>query len=215
MTHVGRITAIVADADAQTRSLVRAAAVIAAGTEEAMREAFRGVLASRVPTEWVEELILQSYLFVGFPRTLNAAREWRRISGVAAPPRDEQADIGRSAEWVEQGEQTCEIVYGASYERLRANIRQLHPALDAWMIADGYGKVLSRPGLDLARRELCIVAVCAVTGQERQLHAHLHGAQNAGASPAAIADALAIVCDMLPADAAERCRALWTRVERQ
>ena len=27
---------------------------------------------------WVEELMLQSYLFAGFPRALNAAREWRR-----------------------------------------------------------------------------------------------------------------------------------------
>ena len=38
-----------------------------------------------VPVPWVEEVILQSYLFAGFPRALNAAREWRRVSGVAAP----------------------------------------------------------------------------------------------------------------------------------
>ena len=29
-------------------------------------------------------------------------------------------------------------MYGATYERLRHNIRALHPALDAWMIVEGY-----------------------------------------------------------------------------
>ena len=72
------------------------------------------------------------------------------------------------------------------YDRLRENIRHLHPLLDDWMIDEGYGKVLSRSGLDLPRRELCIVAACAATGQDRQLHSHLHGARNAGASVGAV-----------------------------
>ena len=42
-----------------------------------------------------------------------------------------------------------------------ANIKALHPALDTWMIVDGYGKVLGRPQLDLARRELCVIAACS------------------------------------------------------
>ena len=54
------------------------------------------------------------------------------------------------------------------------------------MITEGYGKVLSRPGLDLERRELCIVAACAATEQDRQLHSHLHGALNVGVAPDAI-----------------------------
>ena len=61
------------------------------------------------------------------------------------------------------------------------------------MIVEGYGKVLSRPALDLARRELCIVAACAASRQERQLHSHLHGALHAGASKAAITDTLGAV----------------------
>ena len=69
------------------------------------------------------------------------------------------------------------------YDRLRENIRHLHPLLDDWMIDEGYGKVLSRPGLDLPRRELCIVAACAATGQDRQLHSHLHGARTSARRP--------------------------------
>ncbi len=161
----------------------------------------------------MEEIILQSYLFAGFPRTLNAAREWRRVAG-PAPERDE--DSGRSStRWESDGERTCEIVYGEMYERLRRNIRALHPALDAWMIVDGYGKVLSRPGLDLKRRELCIVAVCGATEQHRQLHSHLHGARHAGATDQEVEEVLDVVADWLGEEKAEgvsRMMRLWARL---
>jgi 4-carboxymuconolactone decarboxylase len=114
--------------------------------------------------------------------------------------------------WVERGEKTCNIVYGESYEMLRANIRDLHPALDSWMITDGYGKVLSRPALDLKTRELCIVAACAASGQQRQLHSHLHGALNAGASQAEVDGVLEALSGMLSADDLSRYKSLLAHV---
>jgi 4-carboxymuconolactone decarboxylase len=198
--------------DGPTRALVRLAARIAAGTEGDVRSAFAEALAAATEPAWVEEVILQSYLFAGFPRALNAAREWRRASGRPAPPADEGEELDRARDWLARGERTCAVVYGAMYERLRANIRSLHPALDAWMIVEGYGKVLSRPALDLRRRELCIVAVCAATLQERQLHAHLHGALHAGAEPAAVDAVFDAVAEFVDAAAAQRQRLLWQRV---
>jgi 4-carboxymuconolactone decarboxylase len=99
------------------------------------------------------------------------------------------------------------------YERLRGNIRRLHPDLDDWMIVDGYGKVLSRPGLDLARRELCIVAACAAAKQDRQLHSHLHGALNAGVAPAVVSLTLGAIENLLDRDHAHSVQLLWTRVQ--
>src|SRR5947199_10659958 len=74
--------------DAETRALVRVAAVVAAGDEPEVRRALASAYAS-ARAELVEEVILQSYLFAGFPRALNAAREWRRISGRTGPTHDE------------------------------------------------------------------------------------------------------------------------------
>ena len=196
----------------EERALVRLAAVIAAGSEADVRaELARAQQDARV--EWIEEVILQSYLFAGFPRTLNAAREWRRVSGREAPHADDGERLDRAEEWRRQGEATCAIVYGPFYEKLRNNIRGLHPALDAWMIVEGYGKVLSRPALDLARRELCIVAACAASRQERQLHSHLHGALHAGASESAITDTLAAISTLVSPDDAVRHRMLWAKVQ--
>ena len=198
--------------DAPTRLLVRLAAAFVAGSEGRVRSELAAVLAGGVPEEWVEELILQSYLFAGFPRALNAAREWRRLSGRPAPRSDDGERVDGAAGWARRGEETCAIVYGAFYERLRHNIRELHPALDAWMIVDGYGKVLGRPGLDLRRRELCIVAACAVAEQDRQLHSHLHGALNAGASADEVTATLDALVDLVPPDALRGHHQLFARV---
>ena len=197
--------------DAETVALVRLSGVIAAGTEPQMRDALVRAATDCRP-EWVEEVVLQAYLFAGFPRALNAAREWRRISGRRAPATDEGEEFGNAAQWRAAGEKTCATVYGPFYGRLRHNIRELHPALDAWMIVEGYGKVLSRPALDLKRRELCIVSACATARQDRQLHSHLHGAIHAGASPAEVAAALDSIADLLGADVSLQYRQLLTRV---
>ncbi len=197
--------------DQPTIRLVRLAALLAGGSEADVRAGL-GDAVQAIDPVWVEEVILQTYLFAGFPRALNAAREWRRLSGRAAPREDEGVERDR-ARLTERGEATCARVYGPFYERLRHNIAALHPALDRWMIVEGYGKVLARPSLDLARRELCVVAACAIARQDRQLHSHLHGALHAGASPAQVDAALLAVADLLDPDDVKRYVGLWARVQ--
>lgn len=207
MTTHGTARDTLRDLDEATRALVRLAVVVSAGAEQDVNEAV-GRAQANIPPEWVEELILQTYLFAGFPRALNAMRAWRRVCPEPASP----ASLGSVAIWRALGETTCETVYGDMYERLRENIRDLHPALDDWMITEGYGKVLSRPDLDLQRRELCIVAACAATMQDRQLHSHLHGAINAGVEPAALDATIDTISDLLGEGRARSVRLLWARV---
>ena len=197
--------------DAPTAQLINLAAVLAAGAEGEMRSSLEAAAKGSVDPIWVEELVLQTYLFAGFPRTLNGMRLWRRASNRVAETADFEESL--SSLWTSRGEKTCEDVYGTLYKRLRANIRSLHPALDTWMI-DLYGRVLGRPGLDLKRRELCIVAACAALEQDRQLHSHLHGALNAGASPEEVDETLRIVAPRMTPESIHRYSLLWTRVRR-
>ena len=196
--------------DQPTRLLIRLSAVIAAGSEGEIRNAVQECDGTTDPVK-TEEVILQSHLFCGFPRALNAAREWRRISNRPAPGVDE--DAAAVEEWRSRGEETCARVYGDAYARLRANVRLLHPALDEWMVEEGYGRVLSRPALDLKTRELCIIASCAAGRQERQLHSHLHGALNAGASEQEVDGAIECISGLLDASWLARSRALWAKVK--
>lgn len=211
MTRRGHRPATLDALDAETAALVRLAAVLAGGSEADVR-AELSVVNGVVNPIWVEEVILQTYLFAGFPRALNAARDWRRISGRSAPTpaEDDERDV---TDFSQRGEATCATVYGKFYDRLRVNIRGLHPALDRWMITEGYGKVLGRPFLDLARRELCVVAACAIARQDRQLHSHLHGAMNAGATAGVISAALHTVAPLIGDDDMRRYLGLWARLQ--
>jgi 4-carboxymuconolactone decarboxylase len=193
--------------DDATRALVRLSAIVTAGTELEIREAIVGA-GTTIPHAWVEELLLQTYLFAGFPRALNAMREWRRIVPVGGPDPDERT----VDEWRADGERTCAMVYGSMYGRLRENIRGLHDRLDDWMVTEGYGKVLSRSALDLGRRELCIVAACAAAEQDRQLHSHLHGAINVGVPPDVVTAALDALSDIVGGDRLRSVTLLWARV---
>ena len=195
------------------RHLVRIAGAIAGSDEETVRAVMSE--NDHYDAAAVEEIILQSYLFAGFPRTLNAARTWRSISGVSAPERDVESEAADLEVWHDRGVSTCEVVYGDSYAALRRNIRKLHPALDEWMIVDGYGKVLSRPGVDLRTRELCVVAACAVAGQQRQLHSHLHGALNAGATVGELVAVLDTLADLVSEEDLERYHQLLSKVANQ
>lgn len=198
--------------DTQTRELVRFAAAIAQGDEPELRERVRSLRMAQVPVAWVEELLLQSILMCGYPRALVAIAVWRRFSGVRAPASDAEASYGNAPDWTRRGEATCEIIYGTNYEKLRENVRALHPAVDLWMITEGYGRTLSRPGLDLMRRELCTVAQTAVLETERQLHSHLKGALNAGADPVQIEGVLSVVNPMLSFDSWKKVKELWRSV---
>ncbi len=193
------------------RALVRLSAALAAGERARWTEALRTAIDEAPPTA-VEESLLQSYLFLGFPAALAALADWRHLTGTR-PMSESVADASDLAEWRERGEVVCREVYGRAYEKLRGSVRLVHPAMDDWMICEGYGKVLSRDGLDLATRELCIVAILAATRWEPQLHSHLRGALHVGCSPSAVEDALeegiATTADEVWRD---RARALWRRV---
>lgn len=194
-----------------TIHLVRIAAAIAVAPNETVRRVMRDALDAVDPVH-VDEVLLQSYLFAGFPRTLNAMVAWRDVSGIAAPERDEAAEISHADEWVQSGEATCRTVYGPTYDALRRHVARLHPAIDQWMVVDGYGKVLSRPQLALDVRERCIVAVCAAAAQLPQLGSHLRGARRAGVSFAELEETLDAITDIAPGDAIAASRAELERL---
>lgn len=190
-----------------TAALVRVSAALATRDPERIDEALalaRGAIESTA----VEETLLQSYLFLGYPAALDAIGRWRAL-GAAPPPTAAPEDW---ASWAMRGEEVCERVYGAQYARLRDNVRELHPDLERWMVVEGYGKVLGRRGLSLDARELCIAALLAVLDAPRQLYSHLRGAVNVGATSAGVAAALAIAEEYMAEETRGRAYAVWADV---
>jgi len=188
-------------------ALLRVAAALGTRDAEAVRRALEEARGA-ADAAAVEEVILQSHLFVGFPDALNALGAWREVSGLPAPPASGEDPAG----WEARGEEVCETVYGANYRKLRENVRALHPDFEGWMVAGGYGRVIGRPGLELKTRELCIAALLAVWNVPRQLHSHLRGALNAGASVVEVEQAVQVACSFVDGDAAVRVHSLWAEI---
>lgn len=189
------------------RSLVRVSAALAAGREEALRSALADAAGAAGPVE-VEEALLQSYLFLGYPTALAALVLWREMSpapGAEASPDDWPG-------WARRGAALCHRVYSTRYRELRANVRRLHPDMERWMVVEGYGKVLGRPGLDPLVREYCIVALLAVADAGPQLYSHLRGALNLGAPADALVETLEVAGRFMDEARCEAARATWRRV---
>jgi 4-carboxymuconolactone decarboxylase len=191
------------------RALIRVSGALASGDKVALADAFAQARGVAEDSE-VEEVLLQSYLFLGFPASLNGMAAWRRLTG-SEPTGPASSDYSA---WERRGREVCGAVYAGQYERLRENVRALHPDLEQWMVVEGYGKVLGRPGLALVIRELCIVVTLAVTGASKQLYSHLRGALNVGAPPADVDVALAEAERFLDDDGGRSAAALWERVQK-
>lgn len=198
-----------------TRALIRFAVALAQGDQHRLELAVASLDREETPPRWVEELVLQSTLMVGYPRTLVAAAVWReRIAVKGAAEAVDDADDGPPdlAAWAARGEVTCRAIYRENYDKLRANVRHLQPTLERWMLIEGYGRTIGRPGLDLPRRELCTVAQCAALDAPRQFHSHIRGALHTGATPEAVEEVVIYgAADLAPARR-HALEALWGEI---
>ena len=199
--------------DPQTLALVRIAVATATGDETKLRDRMVAAKAMHVPPQWVDELLLQSFLNVGYPLALVAFGVWRSVAGpVLDTEKGEPIAHPEWERWTTRGVEACNEVYGRTFHKLMLNLRGLHPAIEPLVVVDAYGKILARPGLDSKRRELCTLAAIAMQRADRQLHAHLRGALNTGSTREDVDEVLAVIEADLPSDRALTVWELWSVV---
>jgi alkylhydroperoxidase/carboxymuconolactone decarboxylase family protein YurZ len=177
----------------RTHDLILASALAARPEfRERLREHLLLVKEKGVPlhTE-LYEAFLQLYLFAGFPAALEAERLlmkiWTHHEGSY-----EVEDFYDTDEFIQRGHDLYKKVYAANSNVVRTELTKISPELAAWALVEGYGKTLSRSGLDPVSRELCIVGILTQLEWERQLFSHLLGAKNVGSSSQDIGKAIGI-----------------------
>jgi alkylhydroperoxidase/carboxymuconolactone decarboxylase family protein YurZ len=161
--------------------LVRVALTAARGGS-GLSAALLGARRAGWPRAALEEIALMLTLYAGYPAAIEMLRVLQTVWPAPAPSPAEIEPAARRA----RGLATLARVYGPVRPRLLRGLATLHPALAAWVIEHGYGRVLARERLDLRTRELVTVALLAAGGWQRQLAAHEVGARRAGATPAEV-----------------------------
>lgn len=120
------------------------------------------------------ELILQSYLFCGFPAAVESLNVFRKHYG--------DLNIHKSGYNIDKfkssGIRNCKLIYKKNYKKLIENMNFLSTDLKEWMLIEGYGKVLGRKELSLTDREIISVSFLCTRYFESQLHSHLQGCLN-------------------------------------
>ena len=172
------------DTDSRVRVLAFLSALIAESSLGNMKAAIEYLRNEEFDSIAIYEAILQSYLFLGFPRMIEAALVHNEVYGdISYSHQGDFAKISdnESIEWYENGVNLCRQVYGKNYDRLKQKFLDMSPEIFRWMVNEGYGKVLTRPGLNSIERELAEVAALIVDERKRQLHSHVIGSLNVGA----------------------------------
>jgi 4-carboxymuconolactone decarboxylase len=118
----------------------------------------------------IYEALLQIYLFAGFPSALISLKIASEVFPFGNLIQEFPGPIRK------KGIFNCKKIYGNKFDKLLANVEEFSPELAKWLIMEGYGKVLSRKGLSLKERELCIVAILSSMKFESQLYSHINGA---------------------------------------
>ncbi len=178
--------------DAANALCIRLSAVQATGDWEEFRSVLELMKTLPVDPSAIYEILLQSHLFLGYPKAIEGLRRLRDTFPDFLPPAARPIGARESAEYDKRGRKLCGQVYGINYMKLRRAMGGISPDLDYWMVWEGYGKVLSRTGVSGATRELCTCAALVVTGDSVQLHSHMRGALNLGASHGQLAAAVEI-----------------------
>lgn len=184
---------------ATTRSLALFSAAIADSSTKTLRAAVGICLHHSAVPRQLYEAALQSYLFLGFPRMLIAVEALTAsVPDGSLPPESAEISDGDLTTWQERGRKLCRRVYDSSYVALKTRVQNMSPEVFLWMELEGYGKVLSRAGLDIIDRELAIVSCLMMENRVSQLHSHLRGALNVGAEPQLVRDVISDLSAVTP-----------------
>lgn len=168
--------------NARTSQLCRAAVLASLNRQTQLRDSFAEALDSHCSWHDLYETSLQVYLFAGFPAAIEALQSLETaVQGLGRDSPNFAAAALDPDAFEQQGERLCRSIYSSAYDKMRRRFGRIAPDLDLWMIVEGYGKTLARPGLDIKTRELITVAILAALGWSNQLFSHIRGAMNCGA----------------------------------
>ncbi len=146
--------------------------------------------ARALPSQDLEETLLQAVLFCGFPRVVTAFEQLGEVWPAATPP------AGGGLPPVEQGPAGLALfagIYGPNQDAVAAMLRGFHQDFHDFVLEAAYGRVLTRPHFGPRMRELLAVGALAAQNQLRQFVGHARGAMHFGSTKAELRETLVTV----------------------
>lgn len=179
-----------------------------------MRGLIVRALDLKITIREIYEALLQGHLFCGYPKAIESfiiLRETLAELNITRPRRPASPYGQRRNSLKASGLSLARRIYGRNFDLVYRNINDLSPELAEGMIAEGYGRIISRKGLDIKARELAIISTLTVADMPRQLYSHIRGAVNVGAGPAQIAEAIGLCRLFIDPDSVKRALQIFEK----
>ena len=160
--------------NAEQESIAEVAAYAARGNQEGLKKALIKGLDNKVPVNTFKEILVQSYAYCGFPRSLNALSTLMQV----VEERGNKDELGKEPSAKPQGEA---LTYGTENQTklvgnpVKGKLFDFAPAIDEYLKAHLFGDIFARDNVDWKTRELATIAMLAARdGVESQLDAHIN-----------------------------------------
>lgn len=168
----------------QQQAIIPIAAFAASGDMDKLNQAFADGLELGLSINQIKAILVQTYAYAGFPRSLNALTafmqllEQRKAKGIIdvegndsqALPQDYQAKV--------QGTENQTQLVGRP---VQGPLFEFAPEIDEYLKAHLFGDIFSRDVLSWQDREIATLGMLiSMQGVDNQLQSHLGIAQNQG-----------------------------------
>ncbi len=172
--------------------IVIVAAHTAKGNQEELRNALIKGLDIGITVNEFKEILIQSYAYCGFPRSLNALNTLMQV----VEERNNEDELGKEPDKKPEGNS---LDYGTENQtklvgkKVEGKVYDFAPAIDEYLKAHLFGDIFSRNNIDWQTRELATVAMLTVIDNvENQLNSHINVAKYNGLTDNQVKEILTI-----------------------
>ncbi|NII10972.1 carboxymuconolactone decarboxylase [Oleiagrimonas sp. C23AA] len=196
---------------ARQQAIIPIAAFAAAGHLDALKKALNDGLDAGLTVSDAREILVQTYAYAGFPRSLNAlgqlmkVLEARKQRGIEdAPGRAPSHPIPTGEALLAAGTANQTRLSGGP---VKGPLFDFAPAIDQYLKTHLFGDIFERDNVDWKDREIATVAMLsALPGVEPQVQAHMRISMNVGLSKGQLQQLSQVLADRVTPDAGQRAR---------
>ncbi len=162
------------------KNIAKIASLSARGDLENLQKALNQALDKGLTINEIKEVLIQSYAYCGFPRSLNALMtlknvvELRSNDKVGKEPKELPKDTDKFA----YGD---EVQVELTKNHVKGGIFDFAPAIDKYLKEHLFADIFSRGVLTYKEREIATIAMLSsIKGVESQLNSHIQMGKNTG-----------------------------------
>lgn len=192
MLFIGENTMAETALNAKQKSIVTVASYAARGNQNGLKQALIEGLDAGVSVNEFKEILVQTYAYCGFPRSLNALNTLMQVTEERGN-KDEKGKLpsakpeGNSLDY---GTENQTKLVGRPVE---GKIYEFAPAIDEFLKAHLFGDIFARDNVDWQTRELATIAMLAsMNNVTAQLNSHINVGKHNGLTDKQVTEILEI-----------------------